>query len=311
MMHVNKREGANFFKQKLKEKKMPRNQLTALTGLSNTYICNVEEGKTVNVERERLIALAFSLDLTLFETDDFLNRFDRVRLNENDISIYLNLSTKIQPSKILHPLRSVLNYELLLLGTESTPGPKKVVMNHLTAILFPEGYRSYKIETDHDKHPLFIPLVEAIGKKRKQTLTTQLSDYRMDHYISQDRLFFYLKECNDPVDKNFRLKNLESVILFLNNYENFNYYITRMGHTFEFVAKYSKDNSKIEKIFFEGSKEPDSFGRFGRQLSGFCTSNEALIDQFKLDLEIQHNHVLEEYLNRDKLVSYLESFLVE
>ena len=309
MSSANKLNGASYIKQKLEKNKIPRNQLASLSGLTNTYIRDIEQGKTFNIERERLIALAFSMDLTLIETDEFLNHFDRIKLSEDDISSYIDLAKKNQPSSILHPIRSQINYELLLLGTELTPGNKKVVHNHLTAVLFAEGYRSYMVSKDDNDHPLFSPLVESIGKERKRNLIAQLPNYHMDHYISQDCLIHYLRECKDPVEQKFRYNNLESVILFLKNYRNFNYYITNIGHTFEFTAKYSKDTSNISRIFFEGCKDPDSFGKFGRQLSGFCTSNETLFNQFNIDLEIQHNHVVEEYLDRERLISYIESFL--
>jgi hypothetical protein len=280
-----------------------------MSGLTNTYIRDMEQGKTINVSRERLIALAFSMDLTLNETDVMLNQFDRIKLSEEDIPIYINLSSKIRPSSVLHPSRDIVGYELLLLGAEISPGPKDVVTNYPTAVLFAEGYRSFSENDENRAHPLYHPLIETIGLERKRNLTMQLARHRMDHYIGQKSLKRYLLGCNDPAEKSWRYKNTESLIWYLKNYKNFHYFITSIDCGFAFTVKYSEAKAKAKEVFFAGHASPDNYGKLGGQLMGFYTVNEAIVNQFKRDIKIQQNHVLDEYRDREKLVSYLETLV--
>ena len=56
---------AQYVQELIKKCQMPRNQIAALSGLSNPYIKELEAGRFARVRRERLIALAVAVNLDL------------------------------------------------------------------------------------------------------------------------------------------------------------------------------------------------------------------------------------------------------
>jgi len=47
-------------------------------------------------------------------------------------------------------------------------------------------------------------------------------------------------------------------------------------------------------------------GQMEGQVIGFLTENQIIVEQFKKDVEILREHVLDEYLNCQKLESFFE-----
>ena len=84
-MKQQQKASADHVKMLLKRSRMPRNQVAAISGLSNEYIRVLEYGKSASVAREKLISFAVALNLDLHETDDLLTVFDRTKLTLDDI----------------------------------------------------------------------------------------------------------------------------------------------------------------------------------------------------------------------------------
>ena len=68
---------------------VPRNQIASLSGLTNTYIRDLENDVIQNVPRGNLIALAVALNLGLLEADELLRIFDRAQLTPTDVPAFL------------------------------------------------------------------------------------------------------------------------------------------------------------------------------------------------------------------------------
>ena len=305
---MNKRQGksAAFIREALKRSLIPRNQVATFSGLTNTYIRDLEQGNIANASREKLIALAITINLTLHETDELLTVFDRAKLNMDDVSIYIQSVKQRGTSTVVHPVRDYFGYELLLLGAEQTPGAKVVSANHPTAILRVEGHRT-SVEIDMvEDHPIYWELREAIGRERRRNLGLQLNHYAMDHYIHKKSLEEYIRGCHDPKEREWRKKHIESVLLHIRNYENFNYYLTKIQSTFNFMIKFTGSSDEAEKVFFYAHSSPVLPGQMEGQVIGFLTENQTIVEQFKKDVEILREHVLDEYLNCHKLESFFE-----
>jgi len=104
-----------------------RNQIAAISGLSNPYIRDLEMGNIANVGREKLISLAIGLDLSLGEIDEMLTVFDRAKLTQADIPLFLEASRRSRISAALHPVHDSYTFDLLLLSAEQVPGPHVIV----------------------------------------------------------------------------------------------------------------------------------------------------------------------------------------
>ena len=135
---------ADFINTQMTLKKLPRNQIAAISGLSNPYIQHLENGQIVNVDRKKLIALGIALSFDLYKIDEMLKCFDRTQLSESDIPAFIDPGTKRRFSMAMLPLSALSNYEMILLIGEKIQGHQVVVNNAPTANLWPEGFRTYK-----------------------------------------------------------------------------------------------------------------------------------------------------------------------
>jgi transcriptional regulator with XRE-family HTH domain len=310
MQNMNSKQSrrAEFFTQMIKRTDLPRNQIASLSGITNTYIRDMELGSFNNVSRVKLITLSICMNMTLDETDEMLTHFDRAMLSEEDIQIYINAAKQIKPSSVMHPVRIITTYELLMLAAEMLDGPKVMTGSHPTAVLQVEGHRAYKIKSFGKIHPLYLPLIEEIGNERRRLLTSQILKNRMDHFIDLSSLKNYVGACQDPVEKKYRQKHLEAIMLYLNNYPNFHYHITEhYPGAFSYLLKFSE--KKAGRVFFASHSlhEHGHTGARADKVLGLYTANKNIITQFKKDLEFDKAQTLEEYADRDRLISLLQA----
>ena len=57
----------------ISESPFTRNQIALMSGLTNTYLRDMEQGKSINVKRERLLSIGVALGLDLENIDKLLN----------------------------------------------------------------------------------------------------------------------------------------------------------------------------------------------------------------------------------------------
>ena len=308
---MNKRQESSviFVTEALKKSGIPRNQVATISGLTNTYIQDLERGKIAHASRDKLIALAITLNLALHETDKLLTVFDRSKLNIDDVSIYIQCAKQIGSSTIVHTFRDHFSYYLFILSAEQIPGPK--VCSHVkepAGILCPEGPTPVERGMD-ENHPIYCDLRKAISTERRRNLNLQLNQYAMDHYINKELLDEYIRRGRDSEERNLRKMHIESVLLHIRNYENFNFYLTKIKSSFNFMVKFSDLSEYAEKVFFDAHLSPLHPGQMNGLVAGFFTENKIIVNQFKKDIEIMKAHVLDEYLDRRKLESYFENLV--
>lgn len=306
-MNSRLKKSAAFVMDAIRKSLIPRNQIASISGLTNTYIRDLEQGNIVNVSRDKLLQFATAVGLNLQEIDALLTVFDRARLNTDDIPIFIKNAKQQKPSGIVHTARDFFGYELLLLMAESLPGPKVVCVNHPTAILEPEGLRSYFLKNKPAHHPIHGELNEAVGRERKRNLIHQLGHYDMHHYISRRALEEYVLACRDPEERRWKARHLIEIIEFIYKYERFRYYLTDVDNGFNFLLKFSDTSQDAEWVFFYSHDLFLMQGQLSDQLIGFYTGNKVIVEQFKKDTDIVKAHVLDEY----RETASLERFIVE
>ena len=211
---------AEYVRQLLSKSPMPRNQVAAISGLTNTYIRDLEKGIIANVARDKLISLSVALNLDLIETDQMLNIFDRAPLSEEDIPIFLQTSEKGHITSALLPVRDRYSLDLMMLSAERIPGRHIVVSSEPTVSLRAEGHRKYSERRLCTMHPIYGELVEAIGRERMKALEINLACHPTEQYICPQCLEDYIELCSDPVEKDWRVKHIENVIGFLLRFPN-------------------------------------------------------------------------------------------
>lgn len=304
-------KSSNLIKEAINKSLIPRNQIATISGLTNTYIRDLEQGNIVNVSREKLISFATAANLTLAETDELLTAFDRSKLAADDIPLFIKTASQRKASSVVNVARDFFGYELLLLAAERIPGPKAVCANHPTVILQPEGLRSHYVRSQKELHPIHLELKEAIGLERKRNLTTQLASFPMTHYIYLESLVKYLSECTVPKERLWRVKHMEEVIRYIVKYDNFRFYITDRQSGFNFLLKFYKNKAQATRLFFYTHDLSRMQGKLDGQIIGFFTGNEVIVRQFEKDCEALSSFVIDDYLSKDDLVDFLEGLIRE
>lgn len=303
---------AEFIQQLLAQSPMPRNQVAVISGLSNTYIRDLEQGIIANVAREKLIALAVALNLDLGQTDRTLNVFDRAPLSEQDIAIFLQTAEKGTITSAMLPVRDRYSLDLMMLAAERLPGPHVVVSSEPTVCLRAEGHRLHAERFLAQTHPIYGELVEAIGRERRQVMEKNLAHHPVEQYVCKKCLEDYLRLCDDPIEKKWRIKHLQNVVTSLDRFANWRFFLTNSCPTFSFVLKTpAPETGENEKLLITRLAPHRFQGVRTGKLTGFTTDNQVVIQNFKDELEGIRGAVHEAYLDRDRLRDYLLSLIAE
>ena len=309
-MFDRKQASAEYIQDLLAQRPMPRNQVAMISGLSNTYIRDLEHGVIANAAREKLISLAVALNLDLGETDRMLNIFDRAPLSFKDIPIFLATADKGTITSALLPVRDRYSLDLMMLSAERIPGGHVVVSSEPTVCLRPEGHRLYSERRLVEQHLIYGELVEAIGRERRRALELNLSSHKTESYICKDCLEDYLNLCKDPLEKGWRIKHLQNVRDFLIHYENWHLFLMNSCPTFSFVLKTPAEQTGEKDKLLITRLAPHRFqGRRTGKLTGFTTDNYAVVQNFKDELDGLHDTVIPEFLTRDNLLQYLSDLI--
>jgi len=284
---------------------IPRNQIANISGLTNTYIRDLEQGNIANVSRDKLLKFSTAVGLDLETIDDLLTVFDRSKLTTDDIPLFIENAKKQKPSSSLHTARDFFGYELLLLATESLSGPKVINTNHPSVILQPEELRMAFLEKNPRHHPIHNELRRAIGRERKENLIRQLEKYDMHHYISKQALEHYILSCCDPRERRLKAEHLLNIRDFIAAYPRFKCHLTDRETGFNCLLKYSETQGGTERVFFYTHDISLLQRQLTGQIIGFYTGNKVIIEQFKKDVDIVRNGILYEYQHPEALARYI------
>jgi transcriptional regulator with XRE-family HTH domain len=291
---------------------LPRNQIAAQSGLSNAYIRELEQGNIVNVGRDKLIAFAVAMNISLQKVDELLEVFDRAKLSEADIPHFVNTAKKKRFTSALLPVKDDFTLGLSMLSSELRPGPHLVVSSEPTVCLRLEGHRLYTQRRLVKSHPIYRPLVETLGRERFHALVSNLGSYPVDNYLCRSCLEDYMRTCSDPHERSWRVKHLQNVAWFVQNSPNWNLFLMNACPTFSFTLKQGQHGGRQPDRLIITRQPPHRFqGARSGKLAGFVTSNEVMVEHFKHELESLYPHILGEYRDRDKLVRYLQNLASE
>lgn len=309
-MNIGRKASASHVRKLLKRTRMPRNQVAAISGLSNAYIRILERGETASVRREKLISFAVALNLDLRETDELLSTFDRTKLTTDDIPSFIETSKQVKISSALLPLRDAFLIELLFLAIEQVPGDQIIVNDRPTSCLRPEGFRSYSCRNLTGVHPIHSALIEDIGRERKLNMVSKLTRYYIHNYICRDSLEEYIRECKDPEELAWRVKHIETALWHMRHYDHFKVFLTGTVPSFLFSLKLPSDpEDEGPKLAFIGKQIDFFMGKGSGRLAGFATDNQVVIENFRADVEFLKENILQEYLDQQRLEGYLESLI--
>ncbi len=290
----------------IKKHQRPRNQIAAVSGLTNTYIKDLEEGNIINVRREKLLALSVALELTLKDVDDLLSVFDRRPLDDTDIPLLVNYSRKSKISTAMTPLYSALANGQLL-SIENSLGPYTIVNPEPTYILMADNHPKFEKQNSLLHHPLDELFGGQALKERRRLFLKNIARYPVNQYICIDCLQQYARRYNDPLEKKLRQNHLHNVIAALCDHENFHLHLLDICPSISFSLKQTEQSIKNPDllIILFWPQHRLKWLRSGK-LRGFITRHQALVQHYKDELASLKETVIADFTDRNKLISYLK-----
>lgn len=252
----------------------PRNQIATLSGLTNTYIRNLERGEIVNVPRERLIALGVALNLDLNELEKLLAAFDRAKLTVNDIPHFVGTADRCAVSEAVLTVQDLFSYELIMLSVEKGPGPQTIVSDRPTISLLARGHRSHTDRNILPDHPIYGELIEAIGGARRQNFFDLAGQTQIEHCICKRCLTDYIRHCPDAGEKSFRLQHVASLLQAVQTVPTFQLYLTGACVNYNFTLKYrAASGGGVDKLTYSARAPHDIYREKQGRLFGFVTES--------------------------------------
>ncbi len=301
---------SNYLTHLINEGHRPRNQIATLSGLTNTYIRNLERGEIVNVPRERLIAVAVALNLDLNEVERLLASFDRARLSVDDIPHFIATAGRCAISEAVLAVRDLFSYELIMLSVEKDPGPQFIISDRPTISLLARGHRSYTVRNLLPGHPVYSDLIEAIGDARKQNFFRLVKHHRVEHCICRQCLGDYLSRCPDAEEKAHRLRHVAALLRVVQTEPNFFLYLTDACVNFNFTLKSWTDaGAGPDRLAYSARAPHDIYREKQGRIFGFVTENPTLAQTFRAELQRLKASAEEHLMDRKQQETMLTALL--
>ena len=300
---------SGYINKLLKTRLQPRNQIAAVSGLTNTYIKDLEEGNIINVRREKLLALSVALKLKLRDVDELLSVFDRSVLTRDDIPLFIELSKRSKITTAMTPLFSAMPFGQVL-AIENNPGPYFIVNPEPTYMLMASGYGRFEKNNWLENHPLDEFFREQIIRERNRLFLENVGSHQTEQYLCIECLKQYVKRYNDALEKSLRRNHIRNVITALEEHENFMLYLLDVCPSVSFSIKQTgqpvQNPDLLIMVFWPQHRL--KWLRSGK-LNGFTSRQPALLQQYKEELLAIKETVIDKYRDRNKLIAFLKELL--
>ncbi len=310
-MNARQQKNSIFVKELLNQKGTPRNQIAALSGLTNTYIKDLEQGKTINIGREKIIHFSIALSLDLYEIDQLLNIFDRTPLSEDDIPIFLSITEHMRLSSAIHFNRSYITLSLLEISLRRIPSKSTAILNTLPASFEEEAHYNTLYGNADWPHPLHNTLYQEVVKEKNLSLTRVLEEGQVvEHYSCKHCVENIIRKLTDPKARELRVIQFQKLIHHIKKYENFSFYLADSCPTVSFIHKQPNDKFKENgKLLIIGKSSYEMNHPHGL-LVGLATESQIVIKNFEEELKFTRERIVDAYTDKDKMVTYLEELIM-
>ncbi|TKB07195.1 helix-turn-helix domain-containing protein [Desulforhopalus sp. IMCC35007] len=288
--------------------KMPRNQLAAASGLTNTFIKDLEQGNIINVDRRKLLRLAVTLNLDLSRIDEMLRVFDRASLASEDIDIFIESAHKRKAVTAVYPHRNFYSYELAVYAMERIPGDQVIVNDRPLVCLREPGHRIFSDRSLVDSHPLYAELLEEIGRVRRSQFETNLATNRITLYICKKCIESYLVVDGNPEEEVWRQRHVANMLDYIQRFDNFSVNFTGICSYLLFSLNQPSNEKDVQLTFCAKPGHYIPSERPGR-LAGFSTKNPVILNTFQDELSSIKEMVLPELSEKNTVEQYLEELL--
>lgn len=306
--------------QLMEQSGLNRNQVSKISGISNTYLAKVEQfelaGNRIKIKRKTLISIAISLNLSLLEINNLLKSYGHEEISTSDTPYFLSASENLTVTGIL-PVFSSLVTGWFLIGMEKklsvTEGAiLEYVLDQPSHALKSPEHASFMGEVDFGNKrvlPVHKDLVESACIHRRKLITEALEKGNfISTYICSDCFERYTLEWKkyegtDIEEKYKKLlrEHLRTLIKYIETYpDQYRLKLLTKCPRIRYQMVYmplrndqGKVENKIAEVIFLGRESPCNtdkrilwwskdigYGQGFGDLIGFATDLQNLIDFF-------------------------------
>jgi transcriptional regulator with XRE-family HTH domain len=331
----------------MKESGLNRNQVSKISGISNTYLTKIEryerDGAKINIRRKTLINIAVSLNLNVLEINELLKEYNHTEVSASDTPYFLAASENQNVTGIL-PLFSSLVREWFIIGLEkklaSTQGASMVyVLDQPSHTFRSPEHASYM--KDPDQNPVvasaYKDLIASACLHRRKLITEALEKGNLiSTYVCANCLENYTQRWKkykgtdfESTYKKFLKEHIEMLIHYIETYpDRYRFKLLKKCPRIKYQMLYlptsnkkGEVENKISKVFFHaqesdcnidkkilgGIPELSSGLGFG-DLIGFATDLQNILEFFhKQHSGLKNNFSDERYDRPEEIVSHLKA----
>ena len=297
-----------------------RNQVSKISGISNTYLAKLErfemDGARIEIRRKTLINIAVSLNLSLAEINSLLKEYNHEEVSASDTPYFLAAS-EIQTVTGILPLFSSLALEWFLIGMEKqlsvTEGASlEYVLDQPSHALKSSEHAGFVNDLDLSVKralPVHNDLVESTCIHRRKLITEALEKGNtINTYICASCLERYMKRwekySGTDIENKYKIflrEHLQTLMEYLENYpQRYNVRLLKKCPRIRYEMLYTPLRNghggfekKINEVLFLGREsecnndrrilgwsDDNGFGQGFGDLIGFATDLQSLLDFF-------------------------------
>ena len=302
-------------KEQLSNLGITQNELSKITGVSNTYINYIRNGKILSPGREKIIAIGAGLNFSMGRINLILRDYQFKEIFENDFEIFLNIA-KSRKITGFQPFYENINYGLLLYTLDSIPGDKYLINKKPSSTLEPPEYILYrdKIHSRILGNNLQVELKKLLIFERKKLLKKLLEKYKVTYIVCRHCFDEYTERIKRKEPESTYVKeHLKELIRFIEN-PNYSFYLIDQCPRMRFTLKYCKElETDFDKnnliIYGYGSHiyptDPENINEKDRLL-GLATDSTKLFDHFEKEKDDYLNNYISDSLSeKSRMIEYI------
>lgn len=296
-----------------------QNELSKITGVSNTYINYLRNEKILTPGREKIIAIGAGLNYSLDEINSILRNYRFQEIYEHDFEIFFNIARSRKITGF-QPFYEDINYGLLLYTLDSIPGDKYLVNKKPSATLEPAEYLFFrdKLRAREKINPVHSELKRLLQLERKKLLLELLKKYKVTYIVCRHCFEEYASriEQEEP-ESTFVVEHLKELIKII-EHPNYRFYLIEQCPRLRFTLKYcrdaepSLDKNALVIYGYGGHVYPKRPGKGAERdrLLGIATDSSKLFEHFAIEKDdYLANYICENTAEKEQMIKYIEKII--
>lgn len=293
---------------------LTKNEISNLTGISNTYLKKIAEGEASNVGRDKILVLALvAFDMTLKEANLILKQNGKREINEDDASFLIEIGEKKKVIKSFQPVRALFNFDLLIISLEAQSGDTFLVFDKPHVALMPREpeFMSIIEPSSHVVSPEYGQLVQQLRlrfhKRRNEIFINSLKNGHRFECLLCETCFkkYILLAAQNPQARPYIIYHFRNTIACLKEFPDiFKIELVDVCPRIYFqMKKLPKGSAENDKVMFISPDSPRHEHKYGTiQNSSMFTDTDLknMIIGFATDSRQVFNRFSEEFLNLKK-----------